>query len=44
MDTLSKRVQNLLDKKGHTPYSFCAATGYSDATLSRMINNNSKPN
>lgn len=38
------RITELLEKKGITAYMFSQQTGISQATLSRIINKNSKPN
>jgi transcriptional regulator with XRE-family HTH domain len=37
--SLSDRIKQLIDKKGVTPYVVSKATGISDATFSRVLNN-----
>ncbi len=44
MKEIGIRLRNLLNQKGLTPYSFSKKTGISQSTISRILNNNSKPN
>lgn len=44
MNTISERLKYLLKEKGYTPYAFCKETGFSESTMSRILNNNQKPN
>lgn len=39
---LSKRIQDLIDNKGVTPYEVSVKTGISQSTLSRILNNNTQ--
>lgn len=41
---IGERITKLLEKKGITAYTLANETGLSQATLSRIINKNSKPN
>jgi len=44
MDSIGKRLEYLIDKKGITAYELSSSTGISQSTLSRIINKGSKPN
>lgn len=44
MEAIGERFQKLLDNKGVTPYEVSMHTGISQATLSRILNKNTKPN
>ncbi len=41
---IGERITELLEKKGITAYTLSNETGLSQATLSRIINRNTKPN
>ena len=41
---IGERIAELLEKKGITAYTLSNETGLSQATLSRIINRNTKPN
>jgi transcriptional regulator with XRE-family HTH domain len=44
MDSIGKRLEYLIEKKGITAYELSSSTGISQSTLSRIINKGSKPN
>lgn len=44
MENIGKRIAELLKKKGITAYELSDVTGISQATLSRIVNKNTKPN
>lgn len=44
MDSIGKRLEYLIEKKGITAYELSSSTGISQSTLSRMIHKSSKPN
>ena len=43
-NTLSERLQHLLEENGLTSYQFCKKINLNRSTLSRTLNKNSKPN
>lgn len=44
MNSIGKRLEHLIDKKGITAYELSSSTGISQSTLSRIIHKGSKPN
>lgn len=42
MNTIGKRIQYLLDKDAMTSYQFCRQTGFSEASLSRILHSSNK--
>ena len=44
INTLSERLKHLLEKNGLTSYQLCKKVNLSRATLSRILNKNTKPN
>jgi transcriptional regulator with XRE-family HTH domain len=44
MNSIGKRLEYLIEKKGITAYELSSSTGISQSTLSRIIHKGSKPN
>ena len=44
MNTITSRLNHLLQQSGLSPYQFSMKSGISQSTLSRILNKNSKPN
>lgn len=42
MNTIGKRIQYLLDKDAMTSYQFCRQTGFSEASLSRILHSSNR--